>query len=141
MGKYKEVVSYLVFGGLTTLVNIVTYYVCVNTFGLDYKVATTIAWVLSVAFAYITNKMFVFNSRITGTLPLLKEFFSFIFFRILSYFLDLLTMIFLIEHLHSNDLLAKIIANVFVVIFNYVASKLFIFKKRKDVSAQSKSNE
>lgn len=135
MGKYKEIFSYLVFGGLTTLINIVTYYVCADVFHIDYKISTTIAWIISVLFAYVTNKLFVFNSRVRGVNAIMKEFFSFFFFRILSYFLDLLTMILLVEVLAWNDLAAKIIANVLVVIFNYAASKLFIFKKER-ISAE-----
>jgi putative flippase GtrA len=134
VGKYKEIFNYLVFGGLTTLVNIVSYYVCVHILHIDYKLSTTYAWILSVVFAYVTNKLFVFNSKAAGFRALAKEIFSFFFFRLLSYFLDLGTMILLVGVLAWNDLWAKIAANVLVVVFNYVASKLFIFKKKQEAA-------
>lgn len=95
---------------------------------LDYKIATSLAWALSVIFAFITNKVFVFKSEgIRGT-QLLKELSSFIFFRLLSYFIDLLAMIVLVEWLGVLDALSKIIASALVAILNYFASKHFVFR-------------
>jgi putative flippase GtrA len=128
MKNKKEIVSYLIFGILTTLVNIVSFWLMNDINGMDYRVATTIAWIISVIFAFITNKLYVFNSRSTGIYSLFKELVSFLFFRLLSYFLDLSLMIILIEFIKVDSLIAKIIANVFVVIFNYFASKFVIFK-------------
>lgn len=128
MKNKKEIVSYLIFGILTTLVNIVTFWLLNKIIGMDYRVATTIAWIISVIFAFITNKLYVFNSKTTGIYSLFKELFSFLFFRLLSYFLDLSLMIILIEFIKADSLIAKITANVFVVIFNYFASKFVIFK-------------
>ena len=128
MKNKKEIVSYLIFGILTTLVNIVSFWLLNKIIGMDYRVATTIAWIVSVIFAFITNKLYVFNSTTTGINSLFKELFSFLFFRLLSYFLDLSLMIILIEFIKADSLIAKIIANVFVVVFNYFASKFVIFK-------------
>lgn len=131
MKNKKEMVNYLVFGVLTTAVNIVCFWILDKWFGMDYKIATTIAWVLSVVFAFVTNKLYVFNSQHSEVSAVLREFISFIFFRLLSYLLDLATMIILIEILKADSMVAKIIANIFVVIFNYFASKYFIFKTAK----------
>ncbi|MGG0237123.1 GtrA family protein [Bacillus rhizoplanae] len=131
--KTKEIFNYLLFGGLTTLVNIVTYYVCATLAGMDYKVATTIAWIVSVLFAYITNKKYVFSSQHTSFAHAMKEFVYFMGFRVLSYFIDLFSMIALVEWLGINDLVSKIIANVIVVVVNYFASKYIIFKKKVEV--------
>ncbi|WP_242223959.1 GtrA family protein [Bacillus cereus group sp. BfR-BA-01380] len=131
--KTKEIFNYLLFGGLTTLVNIVTYFVCATLSGMDFKVATTIAWIVSVLFAYITNKKYVFNSQQTSFSQVMKEFFYFMGFRVLSYFIDLFSMIALVEWLGINDLVSKIIANVIVVVVNYFASKYIIFKKKVEV--------
>ncbi|MEH6888705.1 GtrA family protein [Bacillus sp. JJ864] len=131
--KTKEIFNYLLFGGLTTLVNIVTYYVCATLAGMDYKVAMTIAWIVSVLFAYITNKKYVFDSQPKGFAHAMKEFFYFMGFRVLSYFIDLFSMIALVEWLGINDLVSKIIANVIVVVVNYFASKYIIFKKKVEV--------
>ncbi|MDM5157043.1 GtrA family protein [Bacillus sp. DX1.1] len=131
--KAKELFNYLLFGGLTTLVNIVTYFVCTTLAGMDYKIATTIAWIVSVLFAYITNKKYVFNSQQTSFAHMMKEMFYFMGFRVLSYFIDIFSMIALVEWLSVNDLVSKIIANVIVVVVNYFASKYIIFKKKPDV--------
>lgn len=127
----KEIINYLVFGILTTLVNIITFWFCEDILSFDYKLATTIAWIISVIFAFITNKLYVFNSKDTTPFLLLKELASFLFFRLLSYFLDIFSMILLIEYLNINSIVAKVIANIFVVVFNYFASKLIIFNKHK----------
>lgn len=127
----KEIVSYLVFGVLTTLTNIVSYMVFAKVFDMDYKLATTIAWIISVLFAFITNKLYVFKSKDTNIWSVTKEFLSFLFFRLLSYIMDIGMMILMVEWLKTDDLLAKIVANVFVVILNYFASRYVIFKKKE----------
>lgn len=121
-----EVLLYLIFGGLTTLVNIVTYYVVANLIGMDYKIATTIAWLVAVLFAFVTNKAYVFKSEQSAW----KELVPFVGARLLSYFLDIGTMIVLVDLMQVDDLLSKIAANVLVVLFNYVASKYFIFNDK-----------
>ncbi|MBP3037941.1 GtrA family protein [Bacillaceae bacterium Marseille-Q3522] len=137
MKNKKEMINYLIFGVLTTLVNIISFWIFTAMFHIDYKLATTIAWILSVLFAFVTNKIYVFNSRTNSFRAICREFFAFMFMRLLSYFLDLGTMIFLVELLHSGSLFAKIIANILVVIFNYFASKYFIFKGEKTPSSRN----
>ncbi|MBH0230699.1 GtrA family protein [Halobacillus yeomjeoni] len=130
MNKHQpkmEVFLYLLFGGLTTLINIVTYYLLADMISMDYKLATTIAWLAAVLFAFFTNKTYVFKSERSS----LKEIFPFIGARLLSYVLDIGTMVLLVEIAHINDLVSKIAANVLVVVFNYVASKYFIFNDSK----------
>ena len=131
MKAYKEIVLYLIFGVLTTLVNITVYILSTDVLFLDYKVSTTLAWIVSVSFAYVTNKFLVFANKNKALLNVTKEFLFFVFFRLLSYVLDIVSMILLFEILNFDDLVSKIIANVIVILFNYVASKLFIFKKQK----------
>ncbi|MFG6329043.1 MAG: GtrA family protein [Lachnospiraceae bacterium] len=129
--KYKEVILYLVFGGLTTLVNIVSYAVFVRIINMGTVAGTSGAWLVSVIFAYITNKMFVFESK-TDTFDLLvKECVSFFGCRLTTGFMDVAIMYFSVDLLHFNDIVMKIISNVLVVILNYIFSKLFIFKKEK----------
>ncbi|WP_246055139.1 GtrA family protein [Pseudalkalibacillus caeni] len=127
--RNKEILLYLLFGGLTTLVNLASYAASAYIFNLDYKISTTIAWIVSVLFAYFTNKRYVFNSRQSSLLKLGREIFSFFSFRAISYVLDIVTMILLVDFLLVNDFVSKVIANILVVVFNYVASKLFIFRK------------
>lgn len=128
MKNKKEVINYLVFGVLTTAVNIVSYGFLSIIMDVDYRISTTIAWLLSVIFAFVTNKIYVFNSRGLGIRTLIKEFLSFMFFRILSYCIDLGMMIAMVEWLKMNDVFAKVLANIVVVVMNYFASRLFIFK-------------
>lgn len=105
---------------------------------MDYRIATTVAWVLSVIFAYVTNKWYVFQSTTASLSTLIKEILSFFGFRFLSYFLDLGSMILFVSQFHFNETLAKIIANVFVVIINYAFSKWFIFKRITMPSSERK---
>ncbi|WP_251551943.1 GtrA family protein [Neobacillus muris] len=128
MKNIKEMISYIIFGVLTTLVNIVCYAVLAKFFNIDYKIATSIAWLISVIFAFVTNKIFVFNSKDMGFKVLVKELLSFLFFRLLSYGIDLGMMIVLVEWIAMDDMLAKILANIVVVIINFFASKFLIFK-------------
>ncbi|MFC4321295.1 GtrA family protein [Litchfieldia salsa] len=128
MNNKKEIINYLIFGVLTTAINIISFWILDRLVGLDYRLATSIAWILSVIFAFVTNKLYVFNSIGKDVYSVIKEFSSFIFFRLLSYALDLITMIMLVESIQMDSLYAKVLANVLVVIFNYFASKFIIFK-------------
>jgi putative flippase GtrA len=132
MENKKEIFGYFVFGVLTTLVNIICYGLLAKVANMDYKYATTIAWLVSVLFAFITNKLYVFNSKSMETKTVSKEFFSFLFFRLLSYFIDLGMMILMVEMLKIDDLYAKVIANVVVIILNFFASKFLIFSNWKN---------
>ena len=128
--KYREVLLYLVFGALTTLVNIVVFYLC-RKLKLETYLSNAVAWFLSVLFAFITNKLYVFESKNKNFKENFREIFSFVGFRILSLIFDMAFMYLMIEIISFNEMGAKILANIFVIILNYVFSKLFIFKKRK----------
>jgi putative flippase GtrA len=125
--KENEAYSYVFFGILTTLVNFISYVFFAKAAALDYKIAASLAWGLAVLFAFITNKFFVFNSRGRSFAATVKEFGSFLFFRILSYFVDLATIIILVERMCVFDAAAKLIASVVVAVLNYFASKYYIF--------------
>lgn len=127
--KFREVFLYLIFGGLTTMVNIISYFVFVRLLGISYQVGNVIAWLLSVAFAFITNKTFVFESKNTSKSDDVKELVSFFGFRIVSLIFDLIAMYIMIQIFNINDMVSKVISNIFVIVVNYVFSKLFIFKK------------
>lgn len=124
----NEKILYLFFGGLTTLVNIVTYRLLTSLFEFNYMTASIMAWLISVAFAFFTNKYYVFKSKSNDLASGFKEIIGFLIFRVLSLFLDLCTMYILVGILRINDIYAKIIANVLVVVANYFASKLIIFR-------------
>lgn len=120
--------SYIFFGILTTVVNFISYLLFTKWLGLDYRISASLAWVLAVVFAYFTNKFFVFKADGTKGIQLIKEFLSFLFYRTLSYFIDLLSIIVLVEQLKVLDTVSKIIASAIVAIFNYFASKYIIFR-------------
>ena len=124
--KYYEVLSYLFFGGCTTLINILTFYI-LRVLNVELFLSNAIAWLVGVVFAFVTNKLFVFESK--GNF--VKESISFVIVRLVSLGFDMLSMYLLISVLNANELLSKIIANVIVIILNYVFSKLFVFKKQR----------
>lgn len=127
--KYQELLSYLFFGVLTTVVNYVSYLLLAPFFGTT-TIPTAIAWVLSVAFAYLTNRRWVFRSQAKGAAAVLREAGSFVGARLISGVIDVGIMWVFADRLGFNDKLVKLASNVFVVIFNYIASKLIIFRKK-----------
>lgn len=124
--KYKEIILYLIFGVLTTIVNIASFYILVDILKINWIVSNVAAWILSVLFAYFTNKTYVFESKNSN---IIKEFISFIICRILSLGIDMVFMFILIDLLNVSNLISKIIVNIIVVIANYIFSKFLIFKK------------
>ncbi len=127
--KYSEFLWYGFFGVLTTLINIVSFALLDKT-GLNVYFSNLIAWLLSVLFAFITNKLFVFNSKDFTFKVFFKELVSFFFFRILSLGIDMAGMFICLESIKLSKLISKIIVNVIVIVANYIFSKLFIFKKK-----------
>ena len=126
--KYKEIVLYIFFGGATTLVNILSYYFCSYVIQLNTTMSTVIAWLLSVIFAYITNKIWVFESKTNNLKSIFKEITSFFGCRLVTGLMDLVIMITFVDYLLFNDMIIKIMSNILVIIMNYIASKLVIFK-------------
>ena len=124
----RETISYLIFGVITTGINIGIYKLC-TTVHIVYWLSTIIAWVIALIFAFVTNKIFVFESKNMQSALVFKEAVSFVGARLVSGLCDLGFMIFAVEIIHMNDFIAKIITNVFVVVINYLFSKLVIFKK------------
>ncbi len=123
--KYKEIINYLIFGVLTTLVNIVVYYIFADCFNVQYMISNLFAWFLSVLFAYITNRKYVFESKSESIFTEMVKFFG---SRITTGVLDMVFMWLLISVLLFNGMISKIIVNVLVVIANYILSKLVVFK-------------
>ncbi|MBU7446781.1 MULTISPECIES: GtrA family protein [Lactiplantibacillus] len=127
--RYQSVLSYLIFGGLTTVINFIVFGIFDQFW--PYWIANTIAWLLSVLFAYVTNKRWVFESHTPTFRAVLAEMTSFFGFRLLSYFVDQGIMIVGISVLHGNSLLVKLIDQIIIVLLNWFFSKLFIFKDRQ----------
>lgn len=127
--KHKEIILYCIFGALTTIVNIITYYTFSHVFDINYMISNTIAWIISVLFAYVTNKIYVFKSYNIKLRYLIKEFSTFVSCRLLSGILDIGIMYIFVDVLNLNDFVIKIVANIIVIIINYILSKVMIFKK------------
>ena len=127
--KYKELILYVFFGGLTTLVNWGLYGLLANVMGVPYLWSTAIAQIVSILFAYVTNRIWVFESKVHGARGIALEMLRFFGCRAVSFFLDLGCMYVGVDMLHINDMWMKLLANVIVVVANYVFSKVFIFRK------------
>lgn len=128
--KYKDVIPYAIFGVLTTLVNIASYWLCAHALGMPVMASTIIAWILAVLFAYVTNRKWVFLSEAKGRRAIVKEMLSFFACRLATGLVDWACMFLFVDVLHWNDVLIKTGANILVIVLNYIASKLIIFKKQ-----------
>ena len=133
--KYKEIINYLIFGGLTTVVSLATKYLLLLTIfdatnSIQLQTSIIISWIAAVLFAYFTNRKFVFESTNKNKF---KEFISFIVARLSTLLLEMLIMWFFVTLLKLNSdlyvIIFTIVTQVAIVIANYIFSKLFVFKK------------
>ena len=129
--KNKEILLYLFFGGLTFLVSISSYAVFNIQIGWNALIANIASWMLAVAFAYITNRIWVFESNADSGSDLIKEITSFVGGRIATLVIEELILFIFITELEMNSILIKIVAQVIVIALNYVISKLVVFKSKK----------
>lgn len=128
--KHKALINYGIFGVATTVINIVVYTVAYNGIGISNVVSNVIAWVISVLFAFVTNKLIVFESRSMAVRVLLFEAATFFGCRVATGLLDLALMYVTVDLWHLNSMLMKCISNAIVIVVNYVASRLVIFKSK-----------
>ena len=127
--KHWDILSYLFFGGLTTVVNYLVYLPCYNLLNLSAAVSNAIAWAVAVAFAYLTNKPFVFRSHDWSMKTVIPELTKFVTCRIGSGLLETGILFLCVDLWAWNGNVWKLITSVLVVILNYIASKLLVFKK------------
>ena len=128
----REIIAYLIVGVLTTIVSLVSYYLVTITFldpnnPIELQIANIISWILAVAFAYFTNRKYVFESKEPNKL---KEATKFVASRLVTLGLDMLTMFIMVSVLDINDKLSKLVSQVIVIVGNYLISKLIVFKKQ-----------
>lgn len=128
--KHYDILAYLFFGVLTTVVNYVIYLPCYNLLQLSAAVSNAIAWVAAVAFAYVTNKPFVFRSHDWSAKTVVPELTKFVGSRVASGALETAIIFVTVDLMLWNGNVMKLVTSVLVVIFNYVASKLLVFNKR-----------
>ena len=127
--KYRELIVYLVFGVLTTVVNYIVYLPCYNLMGINASVSNMIAWVAAVAFAFLTNKPFVFQSYDWSAGVVIPELTKFMGTRIGSGALETLILFLSVDLSGMNGNVWKLLTSVLVVILNYIGSKLLVFRK------------
>lgn len=126
--KYEKLLAYLVFGALTTLVNYLVYLPCYNLFALPSSASNAVAWAVAVAFAFVTNKPFVYKSRDWSAKTLLPELGKFVGCRLGSGLLETLVLFVAVDCLAGNGNIWKIAVSVLVVVLNYVSGKLVVFR-------------
>lgn len=126
--KLKQIIKYLFFGILTTFVSILTYALFTDVFHINYIISNIMSWIVSVIFAFITNKIFVFQSRSKEKQILIKEIISFYGCRILTLLLEIVLMYLLVDILSIDDMYSKIVSQIIVIVTNYIFSKIFVFK-------------
>lgn len=137
--KYEELVMYIIVGVCTMIVSLASYYILANPLGIYYQTANIISWVLAVAFAYVTNKMFVFKSRYSGLSGTAKEMASFVSSRIASLLAEVISMYFFVQICQIDDNIVKLMNQVLVTVLNYIFSKFWVFRKSR--KAQENAGE
>jgi len=128
--KYSEIINYLIVGCLTTLVSIIVYALFTRLFHINYMISNIFSWIISVLFAYIANKKFVFKSKCDSEKDVLIQVYQFFKYRLFSLVIDILLMYVFVELFNIDDMIAKVIVQIIVIILNYIFSKLFVFKKK-----------
>lgn len=129
--RNREIISYLIIGVLTTIVSLISYYLLTITIlspnnPLELTIANIISWIISVLFAYITNRKYVFQSKDKN---ILKESSKFTLSRVTTLIIDILLMFIFVSILHFNDKIIKLLVQIIIIILNYIFSKLLVFKK------------
>ena len=128
--KYWDIVSYLFFGVCTTIVNYLIYIPCYNFLEMSATVSNMIAWVVAVAFAYLTNKPFVFKSNDWSAKTVVPELTKFVGCRVGSGAAETLILLLAVDLLGWNGNIWKLITQIMVVVLNYIGSKLLVFRKK-----------
>ena len=128
--KHREVALYLFFGGATTALNFVVYVIASFPLGLPAWLSTIIAWFFGVCFAFVTNRKFVFASKAAGKKAVMREVALFFTSRVTSGAINTAMMYVLVDRLNFHEIAMFTLCQIFVIVFNYVASKWLIFNKK-----------
>ena len=128
--KYEEAISYLFWGGVAFFLSVALFDLFANKMGLYEQIANSISWIICVIFTYFTNRIFVFKSRSKGIEGMGKEFMSFVTARLATLILENAILFIGVDILTMDNMIAKLIGQVVVIVSNYILSKLWIFKKK-----------
>ncbi len=127
--KYKETVFYLIFGVLTTLISIAVFMLLCD-FGLKATIANTIATVIAVVFAFVTNKIYVFESKNFAMKAVINEFLKFTLSRFATYLIETAILFVFVDTLNYNSTYLKILTSILIIILNYILSKKAVFTQK-----------
>jgi putative flippase GtrA len=130
MNDKKEFIRYIIWGIITSIFHVVFFWL-LNKLGIIYQIANVIAIITTKALAYVVNKIFVYKTKCSNLLELLKEMFKFIISRGFTFFIDFFGLIILVDVLHIDKVIGKIIVLIVVVIINYILGKIFVYKKTR----------
>ena len=125
-----QVMRYLIFGVLTTIINIISYTICFYALKINNLISNVIAWIIAVIFAYVTNRKYVFDSKANTNKDIIKEIARFFASRLITLGVDEFIMYITVDNWGWNALVMKILSNIIVIILNFVFSKLIVFKKK-----------
>lgn len=129
--RYKEVLLYLFFGGLTFVISIASYAVFTAGFGWNELIANLFSWVLAVLFAFLTNRIWVFQAATHGRRAFVQQMVAFFGGRVLTLVVEEIILLVFITWLGFPGMLVKITAQIIVIVLNYIISKVIVFKKRQ----------
>lgn len=132
--KYESIILYVFFGGLTTCVDFATYIISTRIFSANEQIATWLAWLFAVLFAFFTNRKWVFKADTIGLKSFMYQLSSFFGARLFSGIVSWLMILLFFTYLGINDIIVKVAASVIVLILNYILSKLVVFRKKEQVS-------
>ncbi len=132
MHKYRNIIIYLFFGVLTTIINYLVYLPCYNFWNLSATISNGIAWIFAVVFAYVTNKPFVFGSHDWSTKTVVPEFGKFVGTRLFSGAAETFMLMLFVDYLRMNGNVWKLITSVLVIVLNYAGSKLLVFHSKNN---------
>lgn len=129
--KHWEIIIYLIFGGLTTLVDFLVYWPLFHWLQWSATASNAVAWLAAVAFAFVTNKPFVFKSNDWRPVTLFPEMGKFIGCRLASFVFAEIFLAITVDMLGWHGLLMKVLVSVAVIILNYIGSKLLVFRQKQ----------
>lgn len=137
--KYEEILSYLIFGFFGVIVSVASY-AAARWVGCDILASNVISWVVAVIFVYFTNRIFVFKSRSKGR-DQLAEFIEFVGARFFTLFVETGVLFLCAQVIGINDVVSKVIAQIVIIIMNYILSKFWIFKKGEEIGKKESSKK
>lgn len=129
--KHKEKLLYLFFGGLTTVVSLGTFWFVNRVMAQNEHIANVVSWILAVLFAFVTNRIWVFRAKTESKAAFFRQLFGFYGGRLLTLGVEEVLLLIFITWLHFDSMLIKVLAQVVVLVLNYVVSKWFVFSKKQ----------